>query len=66
MAVPKRRTSKTRKNKRRTHLKISVPGMTECPNCGEIIYKNLTLVLTSYPSQYKYKCPKCPWQQMGY
>nr|5LI0_4 Chain 4, 50S ribosomal protein L32 [Staphylococcus aureus subsp. aureus NCTC 8325] len=33
-AVPKRRTSKTRKNKRRTHFKISVPGMTECPNCG--------------------------------
>ena len=35
MAVPKRRTSKTRTNKRRTHFKISVPGMTECPNCGE-------------------------------
>ncbi|HDK9107816.1 TPA: 50S ribosomal protein L32 [Staphylococcus aureus] len=35
MAVTKRRTSKTRKNKRRTHFKISVPGMTECPNCGE-------------------------------
>lgn len=35
MAVPKRRTSKTRKNKRRTHFKLSVPGMTECPNCSE-------------------------------
>ena len=35
MAVPKRRTSKTRKNKRRTHFKISVPDMTECPSCGE-------------------------------
>lgn len=35
MAVPKRRTSKTRKNKRRTHFKISAPGMTECPSCGE-------------------------------
>lgn len=35
MAVPKRRTSKTRKNKRRTHFKISVPGMNECPSCGE-------------------------------
>ena len=38
MAVPKRRTSKTRKNKRRTHFKISVPGMTECPNCGSTNY----------------------------
>ena len=35
MAVPKRRTSKTRKNKRRTHIKLSAPGMTECPSCGE-------------------------------
>lgn len=49
MAVPKRRTSKTRKNKRRTHFKISVPGMTECPNCGEYKYHTVyvkTVVLT--------------------
>lgn len=36
MAVPKRRTSKTRKNKRRTHIKLSAPGMVECSNCGEM------------------------------
>jgi len=35
MAVPFRRTSKTRKNKRRTHFKLEVPGMHECPQCGE-------------------------------
>ncbi|MBM7095881.1 MULTISPECIES: 50S ribosomal protein L32 [Alteribacter] len=35
MAVPFRRTSKTRKNKRRTHIKLSVPGMVNCPECGE-------------------------------
>jgi len=34
--VPKRRTSKTRKRKRRTHYKLEVPGMTLCPNCGEM------------------------------
>lgn len=34
MAVPKRRTSKTRKNKHDTHSKFHT-GMTECPNCGE-------------------------------
>ncbi|MDU1498376.1 MAG: 50S ribosomal protein L32 [Staphylococcus epidermidis] len=28
MAVPKRRTSKTRKNKRRTHFKISTNYLT--------------------------------------
>ncbi|ANZ95787.1 MULTISPECIES: 50S ribosomal protein L32 [Brochothrix] len=34
MAVPARRTSKAKKNKRRTHFKLEVPGMTACPNCG--------------------------------
>lgn len=36
MAVPARRTSKTAKRKRRTHFKLQVPGMVECPNCGEM------------------------------
>ncbi len=36
MAVPQRRTSKTAKRKRRTHFKLSVPGMVVCPNCGEM------------------------------
>ncbi|MDQ0299028.1 large subunit ribosomal protein L32 [Salibacterium salarium] len=36
MAVPKRRTSKTRKKERRTHHKISVPGMVKCPDCGDM------------------------------
>lgn len=36
MAVPARRTSKTVKRKRRTHYKLVVPGMTECPSCGEM------------------------------
>jgi len=36
MAVPFRRTSKTRKNKRRTHYKLAVPGMVKCPECGKM------------------------------
>lgn len=35
MAVPFRRTSKTAKRKRRSHLKLDLPGMVKCPNCGE-------------------------------
>ena len=31
-----RRVSKTRKLKRRTHYKLTVPGMVICSNCGEI------------------------------
>jgi len=34
--APPRRISKTRKRKRRTHYKVEVPGMTLCPNCGEM------------------------------
>lgn len=37
MAVPFRKTSKTRKRMRRTHYKISANEMTKCPNCGETI-----------------------------
>ncbi|MFC0189007.1 50S ribosomal protein L32 [Fictibacillus iocasae] len=35
MAVPFRRTSQTRQAKRRTHYKLSMPGMVKCSNCGE-------------------------------
>lgn len=33
MPNPKRRHSKTRGRKRRTHYKATVPSMSECPNC---------------------------------
>ena len=35
MAVPKRKTSKSRRGKRRTHQKISAPGLSVCPQCSE-------------------------------
>ena len=36
MAVPKRRVSKARRDKRRSNVwKLDTPGMTKCPNCGE-------------------------------
>lgn len=37
MPVPFRRTSKTRKRKRRTHYKLSLNGVTKCPNCGAVV-----------------------------
>lgn len=36
MAVPKRRTSKSKKLKRRTHQKLSMPNLSDCSNCGEL------------------------------
>lgn len=34
MAVPKRKTSKARKNWRRSHHALEAPGLAACPNCG--------------------------------
>lgn len=36
MAVQQRRNSKTRKNKRRTHFKLTAPKLVKCPACGEL------------------------------
>ncbi len=35
MAVPKKKTSKSKKNMRRAHDAISAPGISTCPNCNE-------------------------------
>jgi large subunit ribosomal protein L32 len=32
--VPVRKTSKTRKNKRRSHLALARPNLVACPKCG--------------------------------
>ncbi len=34
MAVPKRKTSKAKKRKRRSHLGLEVRGLSLCPKCG--------------------------------
>jgi len=37
MAVPKAKTSKARKNKRRSNVwKLATPGFARCPQCGEL------------------------------
>lgn len=38
----------------------------ECPKCGEPIYVNTSVVLTTYPPKYKYQCNKCKWTEAGY
>ena len=35
MAVPKRKKSKSKRDKRRTHQKLDAPNLSECPECGE-------------------------------
>lgn len=46
MAVPKRRTSKARRDKRRTHQKTEAPNLTTCTQCGEAVLPH-------------HACPKC-------
>jgi large subunit ribosomal protein L32 len=33
MAVPKRKTSQARRDKRRSHHALDAPGMNRCPQC---------------------------------
>ena len=35
MAVPKRRTSRARRDKRRAHDAMTTPPRSNCPQCGE-------------------------------
>lgn len=35
MAVPKKRQSKQRQRKRRTHVKAEAPATRACPRCGD-------------------------------
>ena len=38
MAVPKRKVSKARRDKRRSSVwKLTAPQLVACPNCGELI-----------------------------
>ncbi len=46
MAHPKRKTSKQRKHKRRTHYKATPPTLMACQNCGAA-------------TKYHHVCPEC-------
>lgn len=37
-----------------------------CPKCGDLIYRDKTIVLTTYPAQYRYECHSCGWSDTGY
>lgn len=37
MAVPKRKTSKARRNKRHANWKLSPINLSKCPKCGELM-----------------------------
>jgi len=36
LGLPKRKVSKSRRDKRRANWKLTVPGLIECPQCHEL------------------------------
>lgn len=58
MAVPFRRTSKMKKRLRRTHFKLNVPGMTECPSCGEMKLSHRVCKSMRIIQRQRHKCKK--------
>ncbi|MFC1930003.1 50S ribosomal protein L32 [Chloroflexota bacterium] len=46
MALPKRKTSKARRDKRRSHSSLSLPAMENCPQCHS-------------PKRPHHACPTC-------
>ncbi|RME03251.1 MAG: 50S ribosomal protein L32 [Planctomycetota bacterium] len=50
MAVPKRKVSKARKKKRRSHLALNTPSLARCPRC-----KHATLLHQVCPNCGHYK-----------
>ena len=46
MAHPKRKISKQRRDKRRTHVKATTQQLATCPNCGATV-------------KYHRVCPEC-------
>ncbi len=46
MALPKRKTSKARKGKRRSHLRMDAPVLIDCPQCHS-------------PKRPHHACPTC-------
>jgi large subunit ribosomal protein L32 len=37
MGLPKRRVSKSRRDKRRTGKNLTAPSLSTCPDCGEAV-----------------------------
>ena len=52
MAVPKQRHTKSRRDRRRVHLRLTLPKLVTCPKCGKL---KLPHTVCSYCGYYKDK-----------
>ena len=37
-----------------------------CPKCNKPLMKDESVVLTTYPAQYRYFCEDCGWSETGW
>ena len=62
MAVPKRKTSKARKRKRRTHDSLAQPNLDKCPKCGSMHTKDTRRVKLMHPPIPIWSCLSCGFE----
>lgn len=36
-----------------------------CPCCGNVLYKDTTVTLTTFPERHRYFCSKCLWSDFA-
>jgi large subunit ribosomal protein L32 len=48
--VPKRKTSKSKRNMRRSHHRLAIPSLSACPDCGEMKQQH---IVCPYCGMYK-------------
>ena len=48
MALPKRKHSKSRRDKSRTHWKLTLPSMTKCPQCAQPVMPHCVCLRCGY------------------
>ena len=33
-----------------------------CPDCGELIYRDMSVIMPTSPPRFRYICGKCEWE----
>jgi large subunit ribosomal protein L32 len=58
MPNPKRKWSKSRRDKRRTHYKATVPGLSTCSHCGDMKLSHRACASCGYYNERSMFLPK--------
>lgn len=45
---------------------ISFPIGVKCPNCDSELYRDHSIVYTTYPPKYRYFCANCGWERIDF